>query len=424
MAGGPTTRSSKRKRTDPDSEESSAALVRYGKKGGTTKRKRSASDKDGGGGVDDKDTTGTTDPVAADEDETDCDDTADEAAGAAADDKGTTVTTDEEEDDTDDAAADRRKRKRRRGKTSRRPGRSLPGAVSKSKPERRTEPVGSLHEVPRVVAEKIRNYLDVLMSATVLEANRMRQLNQLKAVYAIPGVVAAILEYNNLLFGQIDLVLVKQGSAAAKHMYEPIQFTYSPNNDHDSNLTLYVCVPMYESYCNRVTTAPVIYPNGSIPLELFNLPVDSPESRPLTLSLVRCAVACDHVAQHILSEVLGERKADAADDIHYRWNEVGTTLHSIFRIVRTSRPPPKVSPPPVQYTSVTKVYRPVSNHTFDDVEPRTTGEYELTYNPPAQELRRQQLFHQHHQLLAQYQLDRLQQYQQARKNQRQQLALL
>lgn len=103
---------------------------------------------------------------------------------------------------------------------------------------------------------------------------------------------------------------------------------------------------MYDDYCTNNSKWPVIFTSGLISIEQFN-PFAVPEGTTIdsiSLAMIHCAVVSDHVAQHILNELYNNTTANnnngasmlssATADIHERYAEHGTTLHSMFRIER------------------------------------------------------------------------------------------
>lgn len=169
----------------------------------------------------------------------------------------------------------------------------------------------------------IRAYLDVLLSSVLIEKINLAARNKHQSELAIPNVVDNILRYNNIAFSVVRM------STTNIALPEPLWYEIDVINNR---LQLYIYQPMYDSFCMTLSDHPVILSSGIVPLDRY----DPPEHCPIANSTVdsatiNCAVVCDHLAQHVISEVLGPRKAEGAS-IHERYNERGCTLHSMFDI--------------------------------------------------------------------------------------------
>lgn len=169
----------------------------------------------------------------------------------------------------------------------------------------------------------IRTYLDVLLSSVLIEKINLAARNKHQSELAIPNVVDNILRYNNIAFSTVRM------STTNIALPEPLWYEIDVLNNR---LQLYIYQPMYDSFCMTLSDHPVILSSGIVPLDRY----DPPEHCPIANSTVdsatiNCAVVCDHLAQHVISEVLGPRKAEGAS-IHDRYNERGCTLHSMFDI--------------------------------------------------------------------------------------------
>lgn len=169
----------------------------------------------------------------------------------------------------------------------------------------------------------IRAYLDVLLSSVLIEKINLAARNKHQSELAIPNVVNNILRYNNIAFATVRM------STTNIALPEPLWYEIDVLNNR---LQLYIYQPMYDSFCMTLSDHPVILSSGIVPLDRY----DPPEHCPIANSTVdsatiNCAVVCDHLAQHVISEVLGPRKAEGAS-IHERYNERGCTLHSMFDI--------------------------------------------------------------------------------------------
>lgn len=77
-------------------------------------------------------------------------------------------------------------------------------------------------EVPKSIALNVRNFLDMLVSSVLLEAQYLTSLESKKvnSALAIPGVVYDILAYNNFVFQTIKYGFTKH------NLPEPVWFSY------------------------------------------------------------------------------------------------------------------------------------------------------------------------------------------------------
>lgn len=192
----------------------------------------------------------------------------------------------------------------------------------------------SIGEVPKYVSQYIRDYFDILINAVMLEARFLisTELQHVNSILAIPGTVYEILKYNNICFKTVKWCTTKVD------LHEPVWYTF---NIQKSELILYINEGMYEDFCSKNNSDPVIFTSGLIPIEMYNPYEVNPNFEPIQLSMVHCAIASDHVAQHIIYDVMYSEKKIASADIHYHFADYGTTLHSIFRIQKTCSKIPK-----------------------------------------------------------------------------------
>lgn len=239
----------------------------------------------------------------------------------------TTQYYDNDEDDGDDYDNDgnnSNSKRKRRGAVN------LPGGSGTLVPLKNVINLTSsgMGEVPREVTYYIRSYIDILFSSVALEANRIMVSNKRESVQAIPGVVRAILEYNNISFSTITMSLSKQ------MLPEPIWYYY---NVLKNTLNLFVCEQSYDDFCMRNSSNPVVFTSGMIPIESLNPFETNPTIPGLDLAMMHCAIACDHVAQHIISDLLIPNKSNGSG-IHEKFTDVGTTLHSMFKLEHNGTP--------------------------------------------------------------------------------------
>lgn len=232
---------------------------------------------------------------------------------------------------------------------------SLPGATARRQESNKINgtPQG---ETPSNVVRNIRSYLDILFASVLLEAqyvlqncetggtinrvnmstneNNFSQINK-SSIAAVPGVVSAILAYNNIEFKTIAL------AKTTIDIFEPIWYTY---NVRQSRLTLFINEFMYDEFCIKNGDSRVLFTNGIVPIEQYN-PYESNKHVPsINLAIVHCAILCDHVAQHILDDLLVPRDDVTARcvDLHDSFGKHGTTLHSMFHLENIRIPTPRV----------------------------------------------------------------------------------
>nr|WAQ80012.1 GrBNV_gp13-like protein [Oryctes rhinoceros nudivirus] len=210
----------------------------------------------------------------------------------------------------------------------------LPGGVAKTVASYSDKCMGSgIGEAPREIVQNVRRYMDVLINSVVLEAKFITSLEmeQSNSLLAIPGVVSSILEYNNISFKTIKYCVTKVD------IFEPVWYTYSITK---SELILYINEAMYEEFCSKNNNDPVIFTSGVIPIEIYNPYEVDPGLNIMQAPIIHCAIASDHVAQHIIYDIYCTNKVPCAD-IHEKFGDVGTTLHSMFHLERTCTKMPK-----------------------------------------------------------------------------------
>lgn len=192
--------------------------------------------------------------------------------------------------------------------------------------------------LPNELSFRIRAYLDVLLGATSIEKLRLATMrfysgasastssandrNSRDSLYAIPTIVDAILKYNNIVFGSVTLYKTKAD------LIEPIWYDVDlPNNA----LRLFTNVDS-RLFVRQMTDFPVVMSSGIIPIERYNPYVTNPMIDSIDAATIHCAVTCDHVAQHIIDEVLSDEPRIDGADVHDQFGKFGTTLHSMFDI--------------------------------------------------------------------------------------------
>lgn len=194
----------------------------------------------------------------------------------------------------------------------------------------------SIGEIPRNITSAIRDYMDVLFSSVIFEALNVRND---KPINVIPGIVNAILEYNNISFKTLTLTTTNQT------LHEPIWYVY---NIASSTLNLILHEQMFDMFCMKISDKPVTFSGGVIPIELYNPYAQHDDLPEINRAMINYAVACDHVAQHIIVDIL-EPKQSYCLGIHDRYACIGTTLHSIFAITQNVRQPPRCDLNPANY---------------------------------------------------------------------------
>ncbi|AQN78563.1 ACH96133.1 GrBNV gp13-like protein [Kallithea virus] len=186
-------------------------------------------------------------------------------------------------------------------------------------------------EIPKESVKLIRDYMDMLFSSVAIEANYLLQMNQQESILAIPGIVNAILEYNNLSFTNIKYCKTKI------ELIEPVWYTF---NIAKSELILYFNEAFYDQFCMKNNDKPVLFTSGIIPIELLNPYETNPLFQTIDSAMIHSAILADHVAQHIILDIYRPDRSQCAS-IHDKFSCIGTTLHSIFFIEQNSLPMPK-----------------------------------------------------------------------------------
>lgn len=189
----------------------------------------------------------------------------------------------------------------------------------------------SIGEVPREITYFIRQYMDCLFGAVILQAHAAAQRNNFMSYESVPGIVAEILNYNNIIFQDVSMIKSKLT------LHEPIWYRIDVQR---STLTLYLDESLYDNMCMRLSDLPVSFDGGIISLDIFN-PYEQNPILPTTISsaMISCAVMCDHVAQHIITDIFSCQDKNSLKNLpdshlHTEYTKYGTTMHSIFSIER------------------------------------------------------------------------------------------
>ncbi|AYP97916.1 GrBNV gp13-like protein-like protein [Mauternbach virus] len=189
----------------------------------------------------------------------------------------------------------------------------------------------NMGEVPIEYVKYIRDYMDILFSSVAFEANSLIQMDKMESILAVPGIVNAILEYNNISF--INIKYCK----TTIDLFEPIWYSY---NIAKSELILYFNDALYDRFCMESDDKPVLFTSGVIPIDLLNPYENDPNHDTIDSAMIHAAIAADHVAQHIISDIYQPNKPQCAS-IHDKFTDYGTTLTSIFFIEQNSISMPK-----------------------------------------------------------------------------------
>lgn len=204
-------------------------------------------------------------------------------------------------------------------------------------------------QIPDEITYYIRSYMNILIGSVLIESERMKLNGQTNSLCAIPGIVANILNYNNVTFRTIKYCFTKI------LLCEPVWFHFDIEKNE---LILFIYEPLYDTLCSKITALPVTLSSGLLNLEKFNnsetIINNARSSTSLTTflktndefstrsthyrAIFNCAIVADHVAQHILYEIFNDSCVDRKNcNLHDNYNSVGTTLHSMFEISAVSK---------------------------------------------------------------------------------------
>lgn len=172
--------------------------------------------------------------------------------------------------------------------------------------------------LPEQFTLRIRDYMDMLISSTLLEVVTTESDD---VVYAMLGIVKAILNYNNILFKTYHMIKTQEV------LHEPVWYSI---NTIKNELTLYVNEEMYDNFCmTSCNDKPIVFLNGHIDIQKLD-PLTQPNNVPtIKFSVINLAIVSDHVSQHIITEVYNP-KAKYNLNIHDGFKKYGVTLHSMF----------------------------------------------------------------------------------------------
>lgn len=232
----------------------------------------------------------------------------------------------------------------------------LPGGIGKKAKRSNiiANGLGYKKKISNEIIKRVRLYLDAIFGILIVYAELgVRHAEYRDSIKAIPETVSTILRFNNIHFSNIFL-----HHSEINIIPEPLWYYIDITN---SILHLFIDIRMYNDYCLKENLMHIIWPHGKIHLENLNSNVTSGKSTP-TKSQIKCAVICDHVAQHIIYEytlyILQQNNSNTNNngisdedycsvynknrlerrilddsDIHEGWTyHGGTTLHSIFNM--------------------------------------------------------------------------------------------
>lgn len=186
------------------------------------------------------------------------------------------------------------------------------------------------NNAPTNITRNVVRYLDEVFGSLMRRLSGCME-DDVKAFSHMGGIVDSILRYNNIHFDTVNVREVKQEF----NMPEPLWFTF---NTH--TLDLFVAKSWYESYVAINTNVPVLWQCGNVAIDRFNSTDQDPIVGPLDLAKIKCIIACDHVAQHIIHDYTVNYEQLSHSDIHESWTSTGTTLHSMLDLTVYTNPEP------------------------------------------------------------------------------------
>lgn len=185
----------------------------------------------------------------------------------------------------------------------------------------------------------IRQYLDMAFSSALCAMamseiaipNTGRFIGCRDIAAAIPGTVYNILRYNGCQFSKIRFY------SKSVALFEPIWYTMNLNSNH---LELFINESMINQFCRKtnndtefVQIEPAItrLPNYNINLGEMQRDIQN-----FTSASIKLVILCDHVCQHILSD-LHNRNIPKASKMHdpQFFCKFGTTINSMLKITQT-----------------------------------------------------------------------------------------
>lgn len=238
-------------------------------------------------------------------------------------------TNDDDDDEEDDIAT----RLFRRKKLKMKKKLDLPGGVAHCSKglssSSRYYNNSSNDDLPRSIAYAIHDYMDQVFGSIMWF--RSESFTDM-----IPICVNAILSYNKIYFSGISIT----ESPYSVEMFEPIWYYIDIKK---KVLRLFYSRSMINEFASNKTDVPVYYTTGRLALDKFDPPYvhENVADCDIGTAAINCAVLCDHVSQHIITEILCPlpKTVSIHDPL---WNKTGCTLHSIFDVTVIKDAAPEV----------------------------------------------------------------------------------
>lgn len=186
--------------------------------------------------------------------------------------------------------------------------------------------------------QRIRSYLNMCVSTSkqvidlLCESGHMKKASD--TIYQIPELVNQMCRFNNIYFKNVMLYRSK------KQLFEPLWYTIVIET---SCLYVFIDETLYNEFCkfSFVPSLPVLINTGSFLLDQFDSDAFDSEKFEVSTAIEKVIVACDHLTQHIINEIYGQKIDNSnliingINGIHDNWTEHGTTLHSMFELFVT-----------------------------------------------------------------------------------------
>lgn len=182
---------------------------------------------------------------------------------------------------------------------------------------------GFIDDAPLEVTENIRAYLDEVFGSLM---HRLSEEIDPKVFLFIGSTVDCILRYNNIHFREVTVFEVKEEF----NMPEPLWFDLDSVMGVLDKLNIFLNFEWYKTYISINTDVPVVWQNGNVPIERFNTSEQDSQIAPMEIAKIKCVVACDHLAQHVIHRYHIDGPQLSNCDIHDSWTRHGTTLHSFL----------------------------------------------------------------------------------------------
>lgn len=161
-------------------------------------------------------------------------------------------------------------------------------------------------------------YLRTLRRYSELVFSSIVQNNYGEWYKIAPTVINEILKFNNIHLKKVT------AQTTDIQMYEPMMPVY-PSLDE---LIIFVNLDMFNDYCVARNMGNVSWNPGTIYMSKLNTTKTTPI---ITLAMVKCAVMCDHVAQHAIHDYYNSNTLEC-EDPHESYTDYGFTFASVFDI--------------------------------------------------------------------------------------------